>query len=754
MTPVQFPLAFGHWLVKGDVLVCRMPRKTLTIAAPQAVLSGVMELCDGRLGWKAVASTLARNWSRRTVEGFMSALAAAGALVEAGEALARWSDAGQLPNTFAQPGASSDWSTLAGPAHESLPTGSGVPLAGGPQATALVDLLRRRQSYRTFGDRAIQVAELCSILWAAHGVARPALQGATRWHRTVGSGGNVHSTRWFVIVLRPLPADAGAGDIAPGLYEARFHQGGGASLQPAGGRADDAWRVLADPRPLTFASALIIPVSDTSLASRRYGNRATLFAQVEWGQSLQNAQLMAAALDVAGIVRGDTLASEVLAVLGRAALDSPPAQTALVSPSLLVGAMPSAAEVALQQQRSWIKISQAARAPSASDSAIGAQVGFAFTAGPLPLEEGLYTSGRSGDPRLALVKAEAESWERLGWITLGSVVEGACDDLPGTVDPGSVAAYTAAQYSSRAFPFTPFSPSRVHLWKRGVEVHSARQVLMLAECVHALASLPPEHQAAAYTNTSTSGVAAWTDEEGALCRATLELLERDAFLRSWLPRLPRPLLAMEALPGPSRTRVQALQDSGHEVGVARLDAMVAAYAVFIQHSQRSFTAITAAADFDPEAALAKALDEAEGRAAHVAAFPCPALLDASKIGGVEDVGRFYRTPRHFRKSDFYVQGPRDDAFLGDNPGCSSWLQLKAGMADRGMPIHAVEITPPDAAIHQGRTPLRVVRAIVPSLIPIWFGHGLQPQAHPAFVNACAKTRPAGSRSTVFVHPFT
>ena len=84
MIQVHYPLAFGNWLVQKDTLVCRLPRKTVTVTAPGEVLASVMRLCDGRLEWKAVAQAMARRWPAKSVHGFLSHLADEGVLVEAG----------------------------------------------------------------------------------------------------------------------------------------------------------------------------------------------------------------------------------------------------------------------------------------------------------------------------------------------------------------------------------------------------------------------------------------------------------------------------------------------------------------------------------------------------------------------------------------------------------------------------------------------------------------------------------------------
>ena len=732
MQTVAYPLAFGHWSVQGRQLVCRLPRRTVAVSAPGRLLRAVLRLCDGRLSWREVAASLAEDWSASAVEAFLGRLAHEGVLVEAGEALARWTELGQVPSLTGRAASAAELADLHRVAQARLLAGKG--LAADP-AALLADVLRNRQSDRTFADAALSTRDLCSVLWAAHGVARPSSDAALGWHRTVASGGNMHGARWFVFVLRDLPGEA----TSPGLYEARFHLEGGASLERLDAEVREAWRLLLDPRVLRYASALVLPLFDNEVPARKYGNRAALFAHVEAGQSLQNAQLMATALGSGSIVRGDSPAAAVLAAL-RPWLGAP-VHHWLPMPALVLGAKARAEELARCQQGEWLQVGPA----------VTAGKGFAFFAGPVRVgDTQLYANGRGADPRMALRKAEAEAWERHAWATLGSTVSGRLRDVEDAMAPESIVAYTPGQYAAPGFPLRPFSPRRTYLWIDAQQVGTARRVRVPAECVHALDALPPAFRRHAFTNTSTSGLAAWTDAEGALCRATLELIERDAFLRCWLSRAGPPLLRPESLPQALQVRVRALAADGHRVALAAVaQEPVPVLSVFVQHLQRPFTAITAAADFDAEAALAKALDEAEGRAAHAAAFPARPIARAADVNGTGDVNRYYQTRRFHRRADFYAASGLRVEFA--SPQRSSWSRVQHWLAERHLDLLAVDLTPPGASLDQGRTPLKVVRAIVPGLIPIWFQHGLQPAGLPSFVAAQASATRGNAR---FIHPFT
>jgi ribosomal protein S12 methylthiotransferase accessory factor len=187
------------------------------------------------------------------------------------------------------------------------------------------------------------------------------------------------------------------------------------------------------------------------------------------------------------------------------------------------------------------------------------------------------------------------------------------------------------------------------------------------------------------------------------------------------------------------------------VSVSLLDAPVPVFSVYLRDDRRPFAAITAAADFAPQAALAKALEEAEGRLAHAVAFPAEPLRRASEVRGTQDVNRFYQTRRFFRNADFWAHASASSTFAEDSE-CRDWQALKAWLAANRLNLLAVDLTPDGAALDQGRRRLFVMRALVPGLLPIWFQHGLQPAGLPAFRAALAHSRPRSDAA--FVHPFT
>jgi ribosomal protein S12 methylthiotransferase accessory factor len=178
------------------------------------------------------------------------------------------------------------------------------------------------------------------------------------------------------------------------------------------------------------------------------------------------------------------------------------------------------------------------------------------------------------------------------------------------------------------------------------------------------------------------------------------------------------------------------------------------FAVFVQSTTRPFTAVAAAAEFAPEPALDRALHEVEARVLHAAAFPATPLRAASEVTGLEDIPRLYQSPRWYRHADFLAAGPVVQRFATEPPPCRGWAQLPGRLAREGHRLLAFDLTPPHASLRQGRTPLHVMRAVIPGLIPIWFRPGLEPAGLDAYQRAARSPGARAVRRSPAIHPFT
>jgi ribosomal protein S12 methylthiotransferase accessory factor len=682
------PAAFGHWLVRGGTLACRLPHKTVHVTAPPALLAAVARLCDGRLAWRDVAAQLAQRWDAGQVGAFLAGLSHEGVLVQAGQQVAHWA----APAAF-------------------------EPAAGG-----------------TFDDLPLAADVL-------HAVAGAVLAGEAGEGCGPSAPSPVGRHRWFLLVLRTA-AGGQTSALAPGLHAVGRGSTGGCKFELLSTDTVVAWSLLPDPRVLQFASAVLLQAVQLAPGD---GDGAALQAFVQAGMALRDAQSAASARGAAAVVRHDIDAPAVRDLLAPHVGH----ELLLPVPPLVLGARPMPVQLDQQRSEAWIQLQPSRAPPSAGRRRHG------WIAGPFPTAAGeLLAAGRADDPALAVLKAEAEAWERLGWATPAPGSSRArMADVPGALDPATLVAYSAAQHRRPQFPFHRFDPHADYLWLPGHAVMTARVVHVAADLVHAYAALPPESQQRALTACSTSGMAAGTGIEQALERATLELVERHAFLLSWIEGVSLPGIDTRTLPAALRMRVQALAEGGTTVRVLRLPCGLApVFAVFVQRQQPALTGITAAADFDPDSALHKALDEAESRLQPQRAAPPGAK---GRQAGVHALDRLWRLPHRFRRADWYAAAPAVESFSRPaSSACGDWPALLARLRQQGHDVFAVDVTPPGSSVRQGRTPLHVVRSLVPGLLPIWFEQGLEPAGLPAYRQARSGAGGVHRGRPLPIHPFT
>ena len=106
------------------------------------------------------------------------------------------------------------------------------------------------------------------------------------------------------------------------------------------------------------------------------------------------------------------------------------------------------------------------------------------------------------------------------------------DELAGELlDPRELPLYAEEQYARAGFPFVRFDPSVRHPWVQGRWLGSDADVWVPAVTVFLSLTLSPESMICQGTS---SGLAAGSDPDDAALQATLELIERDAFMCAWL----------------------------------------------------------------------------------------------------------------------------------------------------------------------------------------------------------------------------
>lgn len=248
--------------------------------------------------------------------------------------------------------------------------------------------------------------------------------------------------------------------------------------------------------------------------------------------------------------------------------------------------------------------------------------------------------------------------------------------------------------------------------------------------------LGTEHEVVDGSPPATSnGLAAGVGFAEAALRAAYELIERDAVLVAWHRRRAGSILAVED--GPVARMAEALAACGVRLELSSLDAALpvpAVLAVAFGDGERWPAAVVGAASGPnlADTALRAAAEAAsncrslsrEMRELRERGAPGPSLPSAVRT--IDDHARFWA----FATGEALDRFPPSDTAeaavgSGGRSGPASLPALAALARAHGIRVALADVTSSDMA----GTPLRVVRAVSPDLVPLWFGVGATPK-HP------------------------
>ena len=234
-----------------------------------------------------------------------------------------------------------------------------------------------------------------------------------------------------------------------------------------------------------------------------------------------------------------------------------------------------------------------------------------------------------------------------------------------------------------------------------------------------------------FTMSTSNGLAAGPDLDSAIRAGVLELLERDAFLVTWMNRLPAPEIKLDSLTGPASQAIRHYARHGVDVRVFRLlngFPVHACMAVgFDREGSMPAAVVGLGCDLDPVAAVRRAVMElAQVRPGIV--HRCwerpPALERYDEVRSLEDHTLFMAMPEHLREFDFLLNGANHVPLSAlDNYATDSARKdvetCGRSLAAAGIELTYVDLTTADLT----EFPVKVVRVLATHLQPMHFGVG-------------------------------
>ncbi|UPW02053.1 YcaO-like family protein [Halorussus gelatinilyticus] len=230
---------------------------------------------------------------------------------------------------------------------------------------------------------------------------------------------------------------------------------------------------------------------------------------------------------------------------------------------------------------------------------------------------------------------------------------------------------------------------------------------------------------------TSNGAAAGPTLEAAVLSGLAEVVERDAFVRTWCEQTPPPRVDVAATPDLAARRDRLLPSDYRSLSVFEYDGTVdvPAYGAAIVDDRDRYPkfAIGGSADFDPLAAATDAMVEAAQAfpyLEHVRTDYDLDAIDPARIWNFTENTLLYARPENFEHVSFFVEG--EETALAPSEDVADDLAAYLDRLDAaGCTPVAVEVTTPDVR----EVGIRVVRVVVPELVP-FPPSSLPPADHP------------------------
>jgi ribosomal protein S12 methylthiotransferase accessory factor len=363
--------------------------------------------------------------------------------------------------------------------------------------------------------------------------------------------------------------------------------------------------------------------------------------------------------------------------------------------------------------------------------------------------------GKGLTPSAALMGAVGEAIERYSASLpdLSRIVWSRPGDLRGNVlDPRSFALYSEERYRQPGFPFVRFDPEVRHPWVAGEWMGTQEPVWVPAVLAYLFLEVHPEH---AFCQGNSNGLAAATDRTEASLRATLELLERDAFMTSWRCKVPGQCIPISHGLDPDLADVvKGIQALGATVELILLPS-ISGYptALCLAFGDGiNWPGVTLGLGTDPNvhAAVRQAILELGQTGPYLRRLmqnqACTVPAAAQDVRQMLDHASYYFPAARASAFDYLRRNWSPGSLAGYPVGHSkdypqpfsadrsqaperSLSACSRALAASGVRVALVDVTSSEIAT----TPFRVMRAISPDLQGISFGYGLDREPVPRLV---------------------
>lgn len=322
----------------------------------------------------------------------------------------------------------------------------------------------------------------------------------------------------------------------------------------------------------------------------------------------------------------------------------------------------------------------------------------------------------------------------------------------GALLPNELVLYSPHQYARAGFPFlAPVNDMAID-WIRATELLDDRGstkeswVPAAAVYLHGNNVMPGD----ALFMSNSSGLAAGPDLDGATCSGLCELIERDAFVVTWMNRLEPERITLDEPGGALDGIVEHYRRFGVDLQLYALASDIGIPVVMAlalsDHPAEPAAVVGLGCHLDArQAALRAAFEVCQIRPSQVHHRREARRLVADDVKGIEDHSAYFGQHEVLHELDFVRHTSRRVALsalprLAGASACDDVATCAAGLRRIGCRVFTAEVTTPDLMPY----PIRVVRTLASGLQPIHFGHGMARLGGSRLREAAQRLRPGAA----------
>lgn len=296
--------------------------------------------------------------------------------------------------------------------------------------------------------------------------------------------------------------------------------------------------------------------------------------------------------------------------------------------------------------------------------------------------------------------------------------------------PESFALFSPEQYGMPGFPYRPFAPGTEVRWIPAFRPRTGETCHVPAAAVRLPYPLPHDGREAAICPSSSAGLACDCRPAAAEAAALCSLIRDDALAIAWHTRLSPAQIRIETLSDECYELVERFEASGGHVTAFDLtfDLGVPVILLALRHEAPDAPALmfAAAADPEPEEALRAALEELPLVLRYAREIKTHLGSRAAEIRGPIEHLLFWSDHANVPRADFLFASPErlelEEIRRMAGDGASGGIEaardhLVARIEEAGYRALLADLTSTDL---EGLG-ARVVRAVVPGLVPLFAG---------------------------------